>query len=119
MTLHLIIGCIYNFNIYLTINFICAVLIRFCTNVSDVISKCGLFKYYFAAFIVWRYTSLSLPSNARFNVYVYSIKDYNCLAVTIALICATYPQGVINDDNILGSLNIFWFNVIGSLGFLN
>lgn len=67
-TLHLIIGCIYNLRISLTISFIWAVLILFWTSGSDVISKWGLFRYYFAAFIVCLYTSLSLLSSAFFNV---------------------------------------------------
>ena len=113
------IGCIYNFRISFTINFIWDVLILFCTKVSEVISKCGLFKYYFAAFIVWRSTSLSFPSNAFFKVSVYWNSDYSCWAVTMAFIWATSPQGVIKDDNILGSLKIFWLSVMGSLGFLS
>lgn len=109
-------GCMSNLRISLTINFIWAVLILFWTNASEVMSKCGLLRYYFAALIVLRYTSLSLASRARRRVYVSCMRDYKCWAVTIALICATYPQGVMNDDNILGSLKIFWLSVMGSLG---
>lgn len=120
LTLHLIMGCIYNLRIYLTINFIWAVLILFCTKGSDVISKWGLFKYSLAALIVCLSTSLSLAPNAFFKVSVYCNRDSNCWAVTMALMWATSPKGVVmKDDNILGSDNIFWLRVIGSLGFLS
>jgi hypothetical protein len=120
LTLHLIIGCIWSFKIYFTINFICAVLILFWTKGSEVISKCGLFKYYFAALIVCLSTSLSFAPNPFLSVSVYCINDFNCCAVTIALIWATSPNGVVmNDDNILGSLRIFWLRAMGSFGFLS
>jgi hypothetical protein len=119
--LHRIIGCIYNFKISLTIIFIWAVWIVLYTVGSDVKSKCCLFTYYFAVFNVFLYASLSsLSFKAFLRFYVSCFNDYNFCAATIALIWATSPKGVvIKEVNIFGSVNIFWFKVIGSFGFLN
>lgn len=113
-------GCISSLRISFTISFIWAVLILFWTRGSEVISKWGLFKYYLAALMVCLSESLSFEPNAFFSVSVSCSRDSSCWAVTMALMWATSPKGVVmKDDSILGSDSIFWFNVMGSLGFLS
>ncbi len=121
LTLHFIIGCIYILRIYLTMSFICAVVILFCTSGSEVKSKWGLSRYYLAAFRVCDSVSLSyFLFKAFFKCSFYCMRESRCCAVTIAFIWATSPRGVVMKDvNILGSVKIFWFKVIGSLGFLS
>lgn len=119
--LHLMIGCISNFNNYLTMSFICAVISLFWTMGSEVISKCGLLRYYFAVFKVFLYSSLSsVLFSAFLKVYFYCVNAYSCWAVTIAFMWATSPKGVvIKEVSIFGSVKMFWFKVIGSLGLRN
>lgn len=59
----------------------------------------------------------SVLFKAFFSYSAYCSKDSYCWATTIALTVVTSPKGVaINDESILGSLRMFWFRVIGSLG---
>jgi len=115
------IGCIFNLSNSLTISFICAVMSLFWTMGSEVISKCGLLRYYFAVFKVFLYSSLSsVLLSAFLKVYFYCVNAYNCWAVTIAFMWATSPKGVVMKEvSILGSVRMFWFKVIGSLGLRN
>ena len=110
-------------SIYLTINFIWAVVNLFWTIGSEVISKCGLSIEFLTCEIVFLYASslsLELEYKAFFNDYVYCKSDPYCWAVTIAFIWATSAKGLdIKAVNILGSVKISWLRVIGSFGFLS